>query len=256
MPSLCLFSALIVISKILKWILKHTGNQCKEAKTGVIRSRLLVLVTGTWILSLKKVGKRQKNELPSSQSFKCRTLILAFQAVPSPGENKSSLKGCKVVLILSQSGPMSSSSNGLFLSFLGQHHSEGCESFAAAGQLQSPQHALSQRQAAGQTWTRSSSLTSSPACSDLNPALWCITLTCTLPVHTGSGGQERPVLPQLRPALQNLDVRHSEECEWQFGAFHTSTISQLWRSTQILYFHGSSCVTVKEYIITSKNWLD
>lgn len=35
-------------------------------------------------------------------------------------------------------------------SFLCQHHSKGCESSPASGQLQSPQHALSQRQASGQ----------------------------------------------------------------------------------------------------------
>lgn len=92
--------------------------------------------------------------------------------------------------------------------------------------------------------------TSSPGCSDLPTAQWCIALTHLLPVYTGGGGQERSVIPQLLTALQNSDVRRSEECEYQFWSLHTSTITQPWRSTQILYFHNSRCITMEEYSIS------
>lgn len=83
-----------------------------------------------------------------------------------------------------------------------QRHSEGRESSAASDQLQSSQHALPQRQAAGQNTTELLSE---------NPLLRVWTRFSS--VYTGGGGQERSDLPKLCPALQNADVRHSEDRE-------------------------------------------
>lgn len=94
-----------------------------------------------------------------------------------------------------------------------QHHGEGRESSAAAGQLQSPQHALSQRQASGQTRGPSLDVVMSLRG---GPPLTCSSSSPSSSSHLeGGGGQERPVVPALHAALQNSDVWRSEECEWQ-----------------------------------------
>lgn len=53
-------------------------------------------------------------------------------------------------------------------------------------------------------------------CSDSTAALFCVTLMHILHVHTGGGGQERSIVPQLRTALQDTDVWRPEECKCQF----------------------------------------
>lgn len=83
-----------------------------------------------------------------------------------------------------------------------QRHSEGRESPAASDQLQSSQHAFPQSQAAGQNTTEFLS-------ENLLLRVW----TQFSSGYTGSGGQERADLPKLCPALQNADVRHSEDRE-------------------------------------------
>lgn len=129
----------------------------------------------------------------SVSAWKCRILTLTL--APSPGP---------LVFLMFP------------LLFLFQYHSEGCESSAASDQLQSPQHALSQRQAAGQSPIYLNVFSTYSSCASFN-----VLSLFTQEVEARSD-LSYPNFSQLYRTLmfdaqKSVSVNHTHSCEKKYS---------------------------------------